>query len=463
MDSLLSSTTFRLRKLLLSPFSSSKIAITKLNKPTHRPQRTAIFPLRISATSQSAEAAVATSSSFSSSVPSQMKAWSYSDYGGIDVLKLESTVAVPEIKEDQVLIKVAAAALNPVDELENSRPPIRLFLTVPGYDVAGVVVKVGSQVKELKVGDEVYGDVSENTLDGPKQFGSLGEFTAVEEKLLALKPSNLGFAEAASLPLAVETAYEGLERAAFSQGKSILVLGGAGGVGSPVIQLAKQVFGASKVAATASTAKLEFLKSLGADVAIDYTKESFKDLPEKFDLVYDTVGQGDKAVKVLKEGGSAVVLTGTVEPPAWAEVHETPKFLIATGSLESVKRCKNSIDGSYSTESSRASTPSEEMADSMSFGGYRPRPEGSKAAKANARGKTRMSDYDETASASVKEKAAEALQNISNSLEFSAMYDIYLKDTSDMSPKQKKKTRANGRNRLQKTRPPPSIRRLDFL
>lgn len=109
--------------------------------------------------------------------------------------------------------------------------------TVPGYDVAGVVVKVGSQVKELKEGDEVYGDVSEITLDGPKQFGSLGEYTAVEEKLLALKPKNLGFAEAAGLPLAVETAYEGLERAAFSQGKSILVLGGAGGVGSLVIQV----------------------------------------------------------------------------------------------------------------------------------------------------------------------------------------------------------------------------------
>lgn len=115
MDSVLSSATFQLRKpLLLSPFSSSKIAITKLNKPTHRPRRNTIPPLRISATSQSAEAAVATSSS-SSYVPSQMKAWSYSEYGGIDVLKLESNVAVPEIEEDQVLIKVAAAALNPVD------------------------------------------------------------------------------------------------------------------------------------------------------------------------------------------------------------------------------------------------------------------------------------------------------------------------------------------------------------
>lgn len=100
-----------------------------------------------------------------------------------------------------------------------------------------MVVKVGKQVKGLKVGDEVYGDVHEKALDGPKQSGSLAEYVAVEEKLLALKPKNLDFIEAASLPLAIETAYEGLEKAGFSEGKSILVLNGAGGVGSLVIQV----------------------------------------------------------------------------------------------------------------------------------------------------------------------------------------------------------------------------------
>lgn len=113
---------------------------------------------------------------------------------------------------------------------------------MPGYDVAGIVVKVGSQVKGLKEGDEVYGDIHEKTLDGPKQFGSLAEYTAVEEKLLALKPKNLDFAQAAGLPLAIETAYEGLERAGFSSGKSILILGGAGGVGSLVIQVSYSIF-----------------------------------------------------------------------------------------------------------------------------------------------------------------------------------------------------------------------------
>lgn len=326
MDSILSSTTFQLRNPLLSkhqtPFSPSQITINRLNRSSHRPQRGSFsphHPLRISATSQSA-APSAEAATSASSVPSLMKAWTYSEYGGTDVLKLDANVAVPEVKEDQVLIKVAAAALNPVDSKRRAgkfKATDSPLPTVPGYDVAGVVVKVGSQVKGVKEGDEVYADVNEKTLDGPKQFGSLAEYTAVEEKLLALKPHNLTFAEAAGLPLALETAYEGLERAGFSDGKSILVLGGAGGVGSLVIQLAKQVFGASKVAATASTAKLEFVKSLGADLAIDYTKENFEELAEKFDLVYDTVGQGDKAVKALKEGGSAVVLTGAAEPPGF--------------------------------------------------------------------------------------------------------------------------------------------------
>ncbi|WCJ38439.1 2-methylene-furan-3-one reductase [Euphorbia peplus] len=274
--------------------------------------------LRVSANSQSAPAP--TSVTKLASIPSEMKAWVYGEYGGVDVLKFDDKIAVPELKEDQVLIKVVAAALNPVDakrrqaKFKATDSPLP---TVPGYDVAGVVVKVGSKVKELKEGDEVYGDISEKALEGPKQFGSLAEFTVVEEKLLALKPKNLDFAEAASLPLAIETAYEGLERTGFSAGKSILVLNGSGGVGSLVIQLAKQVFGASRVAATSSTRNLELLKSLGADLAIDYTKENFEDMPEKFDVVYDAIGQCDKAVKAIKEGGSVVALTGAVTPPGF--------------------------------------------------------------------------------------------------------------------------------------------------
>ncbi|KAH1205196.1 2-methylene-furan-3-one reductase [Glycine max] len=293
------------------------------------------------------------------SIPSHMKAWTYSEYGkSKEVLKFNQSVALPEVKEDQVLIKVAAASLNPIDHkrmegyFKNSDSPLP---TAPGYDVAGVVVKVGSEVKKFKVGDEVYGDINVKALEYPKVIGSLAEYTAAEERLLAHKPQNLSFAEAASLPLTLETAYEGLERTGFSAGKSILVLGGAGGVGTHVIQiaensnflpsvsklpyqysyqvfiinnallaqLAKHVYGASKVAATASTRKLELLRNLGADWPIDYTKENFEDLSEKFDVVYDTVGQTEQAFKVLKEGGKVV----TIVPPGF---HPAILFILST-------------------------------------------------------------------------------------------------------------------------------------
>ncbi|KAK9064501.1 hypothetical protein SSX86_015883 [Deinandra increscens subsp. villosa] len=321
MEALLSSSaTFRLRPQL--PFSSSSkpplslSTFTKTSSPS--PRKNSNPRLRVSASSSSKSATKTTVDS--STVPSQMKAWMYDEYGGVDVLKFSSDVTVPSVEDDQVLVKVVAAALNPVDfkrRLGKFQATDSALPTVPGYDVAGVVVKVGKKVTGLKVGDEVYGDISEKALDGPKQSGSLAEYTAVEEKLLALKPKNLDFVQAASLPLAIETAYEGLERAGFSEGKSILVLNGAGGVGSLVIQLAKQVFGASKVAATSSTSKLELLKSLGADLAIDYTKEDFEQLPDKYDVVYDAIGQGEKAAKVVKEGGSVVVLTGAVTPPGF--------------------------------------------------------------------------------------------------------------------------------------------------
>ncbi|XP_010029188.2 2-methylene-furan-3-one reductase [Eucalyptus grandis] len=274
-------------------------------------------------------------------IPSKIKAWLYAEHGNpVNVLTLDSDVRVPEIKEDQVLVKVVAAALNPVDAKRalgffrdaDSSPHI-----VPGYDVAGVVVKVGDQVKKFKIGDEVYGavneksldqdevygDINDKSLDRPKQHGTMAEYNAVEDRLLALKPKNLSFVEAASLPAAIETAYEGLERTRFSSGKSILVLGGAGGVGSLVIQLAKEVFGASRVAATSSTGKLDLLKSLGADSAIDYTKENFEDLSEKFDVVYDAVGQTESAIRAVKEGGSVVTVVGGVNPPAF-------KFFLAS-------------------------------------------------------------------------------------------------------------------------------------
>ncbi|XP_057759568.1 2-methylene-furan-3-one reductase-like isoform X2 [Arachis stenosperma] len=258
-------------------------------------------------------------SSDDSTIPSHTKAWFYSEHGNPgDVLKIHPNWPIPELKEDQVLIKVVAASLNPVDNkritdfYKDIYTPDPHLPIVPGLDVAGIVVKLGDQVKKFKVGDEVYGDINEDGIQNLKILGTLSEYTIAEERLLAHKPPNLSFVEAASFPAAVETAYEGLERADFSAGKSILVLGGAGGVGTQVIQLAKHVCGASRIAATSSTGKLEFLRKLGVDFPIDYTKENFEELSEKFDLVYDTVGQTERALKGVKEGGKVV----TIVPPA---------------------------------------------------------------------------------------------------------------------------------------------------
>ncbi|KAJ7970854.1 2-methylene-furan-3-one reductase-like [Quillaja saponaria] len=293
-----------------------------------------------------------------STIPSYIKGWVYSEYGkASDVLKLDPNVPIPELKEDQVLIKVIAAALNPADSkrMHGYFKDSDTIPTVPGYDVAGVVVKVGSQAKNFKEGDEVYGDINEKSLDWPKKMesqvknfkegdevygdlneksrefpkkvGSLAEYTATEERVLAFKPKNLSFTEAASLPAAIETAYEGLERAGLSAGQSILVLGGAGGVGTQVIQLAKHVFGASKVAATSSTGKLDLLKSLGADLPIDYTEVKYEELPEKFDVVYDTVGEVDRALKAVKEGGQVVTLVAPHPPVTYFVITSTGTVL----------------------------------------------------------------------------------------------------------------------------------------
>ncbi|KAF7847247.1 hypothetical protein BT93_L3154 [Corymbia citriodora subsp. variegata] len=234
-----------------------------------------------------------------------MKAWVYREHGDVaSVLILDPEFEVPKVQESQVLVKVLAPALNPVDTMRENA-------AVPGYDLAGIVVKAGRDVKKLKVGEEVRGF----TLHASN--GTLAEYTAVEESLLALKPKKLSFEEAASLPAVIQIAYGGLEKAGLSPGKSLLVLGGAGGVGTLAIQLGNEVFGASRVAATSSTGKLDLLKSLGAELAIDYTKVNFEDLPEKFDVVYVAIGQSEQAVKAIKLVGSVVTIGehGKTKPP----------------------------------------------------------------------------------------------------------------------------------------------------
>ena len=163
---------------------------------------------------------------------------------------------------------------------------------VPGCDMAGVVTGKGIGVTKFDIGDEVYGNIQDfNNGERLKQLGTLAQFILVEESLVARKPKSLSFEEAASLPLAVQTAIEGFKTAGFKEGETIFVVGGAGGVGSLVVQLAKLLYGASYVVATSSTPKVKFAKQLGADEVVDYTKTKYEDIQEKFDFLYDTVGK----------------------------------------------------------------------------------------------------------------------------------------------------------------------------
>ncbi|KAG5535775.1 hypothetical protein RHGRI_023518 [Rhododendron griersonianum] len=160
---------------------------------------------------------------------------------------------------------------------------------VPGCDMARVVVEKGSGVTKFDIGDEVYANIQDSSSeDGRlKQLGTLAEYIAVEENLGAKKLENISFEEAASLPLAVQTAMECFKTGGFKEGQTVFVVGGAGRVGTLAVQLAKHFYEASLVVATTSTAKVEFVRSLGADKVVDYTKTRYED---KFDLLYDTTG-----------------------------------------------------------------------------------------------------------------------------------------------------------------------------
>ncbi|KAL0425887.1 UNVERIFIED_CONTAM: 2-methylene-furan-3-one reductase [Sesamum radiatum] len=198
------------------------------------------------------------------------KAWFYEEYGPKEVLQ-QGAIPIPYPRPDQLLVQVHAAALNPTDfKLHRNRlGPVDLPV-VPGCDMAGVLVAKGDGVLRFDVGDEVYGNIQNFKAEGKlKQLGSLAEFVVLEEELMAVKPKNVSFEEAASLPVAVQTAVEGFKTAGFQEGGSLFIVGGAGGVGTSALQLAKQFYKASVVTATTSTGKVDFLKGLGADKVVD--------------------------------------------------------------------------------------------------------------------------------------------------------------------------------------------------
>lgn len=227
------------------------------------------------------------------------------NYGDADQLKL-GQVAQPEPQEGEVLVRVYAAGVNPIDWkiragfLKDFMPAN--FPYVPGADLAGIVEKVGAGVTAFQPGQAVFGRSSQ---------GSYAEYALAPADALALKPANLSFDEAATIPVGATTAWQALfDHGNLQPGQRVLILGGAGGVGLFAVQFAR--WKGAHVVSTASAANADFVRSLGAETVIDYTKARVEDEIHGVDLVFDTVGGAApaSALPTLKRGGMLVTIAG---------------------------------------------------------------------------------------------------------------------------------------------------------
>ena len=215
----------------------------------------------------------------------------------------------PEVRENDVLVQVHAAGVNPVD-LKIASGEFKLILPfrlplILGNDVAGVVVRVGPRVRRFKAGDQVYAQPPQD------RIGSFAELIAINEDAVAIMPKNLTMEEAASIPLVGLTAWQALiERANLKKGQKVLIHAGSGGVGTFAIQLAKHV--GATVATTTSAANVDLVKSLGADVVIDYKKEDFSHVLRDYDVVLNSLDKVtlEKSLRVLKPGGQLISISG---------------------------------------------------------------------------------------------------------------------------------------------------------
>ena len=242
-------------------------------------------------------------------VPKTMKAVVAHEYGGPEVLKLED-VPVPEPKENEILVRVIASGVNPADPLILNGKYAKEFGThlplILGYDMAGVVVKAGTKVTKLKVGDPVYAYL----LWG----GGWAEYCISNESESAIKPKSLNFTDASAVPLAALTAWQAFELGKLQSGQTVLIHGGSGGVGSFAIQIAKAR--GARVIATASTANQDLLKQVGADVAIDYTKPNWEGAVHDVDFALLPVGGETmkRTYGVMKKGGTIATLISRADP-----------------------------------------------------------------------------------------------------------------------------------------------------
>ncbi|MEY2487943.1 MAG: hypothetical protein QOH39_3591 [Verrucomicrobiota bacterium] len=240
-----------------------------------------------------------------------MKAIVVHEFGGPEVLKLEN-VPRPEPKEDEMRIRVFAAGVNSFDGVLRSGKYEKIFKMqlpwIPGYDVAGTVEKLGGKVTKFKVGDPVYAFIS------IPHGGGYAEYAIAKQNQVALKPATTSFAEAAGVPSVALTAWQALvDKANIQSGQTVLIHGASGGVGLFAIPIAK--IRGTKVIATASTANQDFLKQLGADVAVDYKTQKFEEIAKGVDVVVDGVGGETlaRSYPIVKKGGFLVTLVDRID------------------------------------------------------------------------------------------------------------------------------------------------------
>ncbi|MFF6840088.1 NADP-dependent oxidoreductase [Streptomyces tanashiensis] len=265
-----------------------------------------------------------------------MKTYLIKKYGDQSAVRA-AEMPDPEPGTHDVLIKIHAASVNPLDFKIRDGDfkrilPYRLPLVL-GNDLAGVVVKVGSAVTRFAVGDEVYARPDKD------RIGTFAELIAVHQNDLAHKPATLTMAEAASLPLVALTSWQALvEKARVQPGQKVLIHAGAGGVGTIALQLARHL--GAHVATTASAANAALVKELGADVVIDYRTQDFEELLDGYDVVLDTLGGKtlEKSLRILKPGGKVISIAGPPDADFARELGANPVLRQAMNALSFTTR-----------------------------------------------------------------------------------------------------------------------------
>ncbi|MBI2276776.1 MAG: NADP-dependent oxidoreductase [Dechloromonas sp.] len=276
-----------------------------------------------------------------------MKALTFKRYGKSPDIGF-ADVPRPALKADELLVQVHAASVNPVDNMIPTgmfKPVLHFQLPATlGSDLAGVVVEVGSDVTRFKAGDAVFANIFD------RGTGAIAEFAVVPESVAVLKPANLDFVQAASIPMVGLTSWQALkERAHLRTGQKVFIPAGSGGIGTFAIQLAKYL--GAKVGTTTSTGNVDLVRRLGADEVVDYKKQAFENVLRGYDAVLGTV-RGDaieKSIGILKPGSTIVSLVGPLDA-AFARARGLNFFLAFVFGLMSRKimRLAKKRDVSYS-------------------------------------------------------------------------------------------------------------------